>query len=74
MPQHSVAVFLGVSSMKKIDTIRSITDKPLGEIYATNNLFAFKHLVADEFQNGFQNWNDAYDAFITFHNDWFENQ
>jgi len=60
--------------MKKIDTIHSITGKPLGEIYATNNLFAFKHLVADEFQNNFQNWNDAYDAFITFHNDWFESQ
>lgn len=60
--------------MKKIDTIYSITGKPLGEIYATNNLFAFKHLVADEFQNGFQNWDDAYDALQTFHNDWFENQ
>ena len=60
--------------MKKIDTIHSITRKPLGEIYATGNLFAFKHLVADEFQGGFQTWNDAYDAFQIFHNDWFENQ
>ena len=60
--------------MKKIDTIYSITGKPLGEIYATNNLFAFKHLVEDEFQNGFQTRNDAYNAFQTFHNDWFENQ
>jgi hypothetical protein len=37
-------------------------------------LFAFQHLVADEFQGGFQTWNDAYDAFQHFHNDWFENQ
>jgi len=60
--------------MKKIDTIYSITRKPLCEIYATNNLFAFKHLVIDEFQGGFQTWNDAYNAFLIFHNDWFENQ
>jgi hypothetical protein len=60
--------------MKKTDTIRSITGKTLGEIYATGNLFAFQHLVADEFQGGFETWNDAYDAFQHFHNDWFENQ
>lgn len=60
--------------MKKVDTIHSITGKPLAEIYATGDLFAFQHLVADEFQSGFQTWNDAYDAFQNFHNDWFENQ
>jgi hypothetical protein len=60
--------------MKKTDTIKSITGKPLGEIYENGNLFAFKHLVADEFQTGFKTWNDAYDAWGVFHNEWFENQ
>jgi hypothetical protein len=60
--------------MKKVETILSFTGKPICEIYACGNLFAFKHLVADEHQDGFQSRDDAYDAFQHFHNDWFENQ
>ena len=60
--------------MQKVDTIHSFTGKPLAEIYTSGDLFAFKHLVADEFQEGFQSRDDAYDAFQHFHNDWFENQ
>lgn len=60
--------------MKKIDTIYSVTGKPLAEIYAIKNVFAFKQLVANEFQTGFQTCEDAHEAFQTFHNEWFENQ
>jgi hypothetical protein len=65
----------GVGEMKKLDTIHSVTRKPLGEIYDVGaGLFAFSHLVADEFQGGFETWNDAYEAFIKFHNNWQEKE
>lgn len=61
--------------MKKLDTILSVTRKPLGEIYDVGaGLFAFSHLVADEFQGGFETWNDAYEAFMKFHNNWQEKE
>lgn len=58
--------------MKDSNAIVSVTGKVLGNIFFDFQGFGFKHF-SGAFKSGFDSWQDARDAFIVFHEDWFEN-
>ena len=58
--------------MKKIDTIYSITGKTLGCLFKNADGFGFEH-KSGVWESGFSTQQNARDAFMEFHNEWFEN-
>lgn len=51
----------------------SITGKPLGEVFETVEGFGFEHYEAQASQEGFDTFQEARDAYMTCHNEWFDN-
>lgn len=61
-----------MKNQNTIDTILSVTGKTLGKIFFNHQGFGYDHF-SGSCEQGFATWQEAYDAFMTFHNDWFEN-
>ena len=58
--------------MKNANTMLSITGKVLGNIWLNHDGFGYDHM-SGAWEGGFDTWQDARDAFMAFHNEWFEN-
>ena len=58
-----------------MNTINSITGKALAHVFMVDMMgenWGFLHLATGKEQTGFATWQMARDAFVSFHNEWFE--